>query len=45
MAFDPTTRDYVARRTREGESRREIRRCLKRIIARQPYRKIRVLMS
>jgi len=44
MAFDPVTRDYVNRRTREGKSRREIRRCLKRVIARQLYRKIRALM-
>lgn len=44
MGFDPATRSYVARRTEEGKSRREIRRCLKRIIARQLYRKIRDLM-
>jgi transposase len=44
MAFDPATADYVDRRTREGKSRREIRRCLKRVIARQLYRKIRALM-
>jgi transposase len=44
MGFDPATRAYVARRTEEGKSRREIRRCLKRIIARQLYRKIRGLM-
>ena len=44
MAFDPATRDYVDRRTQEGRSGREIRRCLKRAIARQLYRKIRVLM-
>jgi transposase len=31
----PTTREYVARRTAEGKSSREIRRCLKRYIARE----------
>jgi transposase len=34
----PTTRDYVARRTAEGKSSREIQRCLKRYIARELYR-------
>jgi transposase len=32
------TRDYTARRTTEGKNPREIRRCLKRYIARQLYR-------
>lgn len=44
MAFDPATRDYVSRRTREGKSRREIRRCLKQVIARQLFRKVRALL-
>lgn len=35
---DPATRDYVARRTAEGKTMREIRRCLKRYIARDLYR-------
>jgi transposase len=34
----PTTKEYVARRTAEGKSSREIRRCLKRYIARELYR-------
>jgi hypothetical protein len=34
----PTTKDYVARRTAEGRSSHEIRRCLKRYIARELYR-------
>ena len=34
----PRTRAYVARRTAEGKTTREIRRCLKRSIAREPYR-------
>lgn len=39
-AHDPTTREYVARRTAEGKSPREIRRCLKRYLARALYRKL-----
>ena len=35
---DPETRAYAARRTAEGKSPREIRRCLKRFIARQLFR-------
>jgi transposase len=38
MRHDPRTRDYVQRRTREGLSKREIIRCLKRYIAREIYR-------
>jgi transposase len=34
----PRTRAYVARRTAEGKTMREIRRCLKRYIARELYR-------
>jgi transposase len=34
----PRTRAYVARRTAEGKSPREIRRCIKRYIARELYR-------
>ena len=34
----PRTKAYVARRTAEGNSSREIRRCLKRYIARELYR-------
>jgi len=34
---EPTKR-YLARRTAEGKSPREIRRCLKRMLARQLYR-------
>jgi len=40
MAHDPRTRDYVARRTAEGKTKREIIRCLKRYIAREIYRAI-----
>ena len=38
IRYDQTTRDYVARRTREGKTTREIKRCLKRYIARDLYR-------
>lgn len=38
MERDPDTQPYVERRTREGLSKRRIRRCLKRYIARQIFR-------
>ena len=38
MRSCPRTRAYVARRTAEGKTAREIRRCLKRYIARELYR-------
>lgn len=38
MSRDERTRAYVARRTEEGKSKREIIRCLKRYIARELYR-------
>ncbi len=38
MRMDPRTRAYVTRRTAEGRTLREIRRCLKRYLARQIYR-------
>jgi transposase len=38
MRSCPTTKEYVARRRAEGKSNREIRRCLKRYIARELYR-------
>jgi transposase len=38
MRRDRRTQDYVARRTAEGKSKREIIRCLKRYIAREVYR-------
>lgn len=37
MRWDPRTREYVARRTTEGLSKKEIIRCLKRLIAREIY--------
>jgi transposase len=38
MAHDPRTRAYVERRTKEGLSKKEIIRCLKRYIARELYK-------
>jgi transposase len=38
MSRDPRTQEYVARRTAEGKSKREIIRCLKRYVAREVYR-------
>jgi transposase len=37
MSTDPRTRAYVERRTKEGRSKKEIIRCLKRYIARELY--------
>jgi transposase len=38
IRYHQATRDYVARRTSEGKTTREIKRCLKRYIARDLYR-------
>jgi transposase len=38
MRRDKRTKEYVARRTQEGKSKREIIRCLKRYAAREAYR-------
>lgn len=38
LMHDPETKAYLARRTAEGKSPREIKRCLKRALARQIYR-------
>lgn len=45
MMFDPQTQDYVERRTAEGKTRREVRRCLKRFIARQLFKKLQTLLT
>jgi transposase len=37
MSWDPDTRAYVERRTKEGLSKREVMRCLKRYIARELF--------
>lgn len=44
MRLDPATKAYVQRRTKEGKTMREIRRCHKRSIARQLFRKINAIM-
>jgi transposase len=38
MSTDPRTRAYVERRTKEGRSKKEIMRVLKRYVAREVYR-------
>jgi transposase len=45
MRDDPATRTYVARRHAQGKSDREIRRCLKRYIARELYRALTAAMA
>jgi transposase len=41
MSSHPATRAYVARRSKEGLSKKEIIRCLKRYVAREVYRHLR----
>jgi transposase len=38
LRIDPDTRTDMARRTAQGKSRRDAKRCLRRIIARQLFR-------
>lgn len=45
MTHDPDTRAYVERRRAEGRTTKEIRRCLKRYLARQLYRTLKALHS
>ena len=45
MRSCPSTQAYVARRTAEGKNPREIRRCLKRYIARELYRTLATAMT
>ena len=40
LRYDPATRAYAQKRTKEGKSPREIKRCLKRYVARQLYRQL-----
>ena len=40
MRMDPDTKAYVERRLTQGHTKREIRRCLKRYLARQIYRSL-----
>lgn len=45
MATDATTRDYVARRRAQGLTSREIRRCLRRYVARAAFRQLTATMT
>lgn len=45
MRSCPTTQAYVTRRTAEGKTLREIRRCLKRYVTRELYRTLTATMS
>lgn len=45
MREDSETKAYVARRTQEGKTPREIKRCLKRYVARQLHRHLTATMS
>jgi transposase len=45
MRTHANTQAYVARRRAEGKSDREIRRCIKRYIARQLYRTLTAAMT
>jgi transposase len=45
MASDQRTKDYVERRTKEGKSKRDIIRCLKRYIAREVYRDLKAAIA
>jgi transposase len=41
MSSHPATRAYADRRSKEGLSKKEIIRCLKRYVAREVYRQLR----
>lgn len=45
LRVDPRTQDYYERRIKEGKTRREIVRCLKRYAAREVFRLVRQLQS
>lgn len=45
MSYDTATRDYVARRSAEGKSKREIRRCLKRYVCRAIFRELQTCIA
>ena len=40
LLYDPDTQTYAQRRRAEGKTDREIKRCLKRYIARQLFRQL-----
>ena len=41
MSYDQRTKDYVGKRKRDGKSKKEAIRCLKRYIAREVFRALR----
>lgn len=43
MKYDQRSRDYVARRTLEGMTKKDIMRCLKRFVAREIYRHLPIM--
>jgi transposase len=45
LRYDPRTRDYADRRRAQGKTDREIKRCLKRYIARELYRRLEAVPS
>ncbi|WP_406203314.1 hypothetical protein [Streptomyces decoyicus] len=45
LRFDPRTQDYYERRTKDGKTRREIVRCLKRYTAREVFHLVRPTQS
>jgi transposase len=45
MASDQQTKDYVERRTKQGKSKKDIIRCLKRYIAREVYRDLQAAIA
>ena len=45
MSFDPDTRNYIERRTAQGKTKREIRRCLKRYVSRSVYRQLQTCIT
>ncbi|MEV7380815.1 transposase [Streptomyces lydicus] len=45
LCFDPRTRDYYERRIKEGKTRREIVRCLKRYAAREVFHLVRAVQA
>lgn len=42
---DAATKKYVERRTAEGKSNKETRRCLRKLIARQLFKKLQTLLT
>lgn len=45
MSRDPATKAYLAKRVAEGRTRSEVRRCIKRYLARHLYRTLNALYS